>query len=256
MFRRPAPGTMKATKNEPTTACIGEGHEAITGGTGPAVPGRTPARRRVWNCGTCGTRGGGRRGTFTRAAEQLFIAQPTLSQQIRQLEQLIGAPLLAPRPGRVQLTAAGAVLLDRRPGRAVPNWSRGQPGPAGRRPGLRGCASPCRPVLPDSLAVPAACGLRSAAGTAGVALTWLDTPLDAEFSRGPRAPRRRRPGLADNALPGTLPAPSDAMTLGQFEPEAWIPRAHPAARREMISLAELARLDVLHGPRLCQPRHL
>jgi hypothetical protein len=43
------------------------------------------------------------------------------------------------------------------------------------------------------------------------------------------------------------------MTLGQFEPEVWIPRAHPAARREMISLAELAGLDVLHGPRPASP---
>ena len=33
-------------------------------------------------------------GTFTRAAEQMFIAQPTLSQQIRRLEELVGTPLL------------------------------------------------------------------------------------------------------------------------------------------------------------------
>jgi DNA-binding transcriptional LysR family regulator len=30
-------------------------------------------------------------GTFTQAAEQMFIAQPTLSRQIRRLEEMVGA---------------------------------------------------------------------------------------------------------------------------------------------------------------------
>ena len=87
-------------------------------------------------------------GTFTRAAEQLFIAQPTLSQQIRQLEQLIGAPLLARGRDGVQLTAAGAVLLTAardvlsRTGHGV-SQARQAAGLAGR-----GCASPCRPACP------------------------------------------------------------------------------------------------------------
>src|SRR5271165_7627840 len=51
-------------------------------------------------------------GTFTRAAEQLFISQPTLSQQIGRLEQLVGTPLLVRGRDGVRLTAAGAVLLD------------------------------------------------------------------------------------------------------------------------------------------------
>src|SRR5260370_4640742 len=51
-------------------------------------------------------------GTFTRAAERLFIAQPTLSQQIGRLEQLVGTPLLHRGRDGVALTAAGAVLLD------------------------------------------------------------------------------------------------------------------------------------------------
>jgi len=33
-------------------------------------------------------------GSFTHAAEQMFIAQPTLSQQIRRLEQIVGQQTL------------------------------------------------------------------------------------------------------------------------------------------------------------------
>ncbi|MFH8610737.1 transcriptional regulator CynR [Streptomyces sp. NPDC018029] len=50
-------------------------------------------------------------GNFTRAAEELHISQPTLSQQIRQLERAVGVPLLD-RSGRaVRLTDAGAAYL-------------------------------------------------------------------------------------------------------------------------------------------------
>ncbi|WP_073384662.1 LysR substrate-binding domain-containing protein [Jatrophihabitans endophyticus] len=48
---------------------------------------------------------------FTRAADEMDVAQPTLSQQIRALERSLGAPLFARSPGNVELTAAGAELL-------------------------------------------------------------------------------------------------------------------------------------------------
>src|SRR6185312_12835633 len=51
-------------------------------------------------------------GSFTHAAEQIFIAQPTLSQQIRRLEQIVGTPLLHRRREGLRLTTAGGVLLD------------------------------------------------------------------------------------------------------------------------------------------------
>src|SRR5271169_2797944 len=51
-------------------------------------------------------------GSFTRAAERMFIAQPTLSQQIRRLEEIVGTPLVQRRREGVRLTEAGSVLLD------------------------------------------------------------------------------------------------------------------------------------------------
>ncbi len=48
---------------------------------------------------------------FTRAAERLHTAQPSLSQQIRQLEEEVGTPLLHRDKHRIQLTEAGAVFL-------------------------------------------------------------------------------------------------------------------------------------------------
>ncbi|MFJ9870253.1 transcriptional regulator CynR [Streptomyces sp. NPDC101165] len=51
-------------------------------------------------------------GNFTRAAEELHISQPTLSQQIKQLERALDVQLLD-RTGRaVRLTDAGAVYID------------------------------------------------------------------------------------------------------------------------------------------------
>jgi DNA-binding transcriptional LysR family regulator len=187
-------------------------------------------------------------GTFTRAAERLFIAQPTLSQQIGRLEQLVGAPLLVRGRDGARLTAAGAVLLD-----AARDVLAGVDHAVSQTRQAAGLGRPRLRVvlpadLPDCLAIPAVSRLRSAAGSARVAVTWMDTPLDAEFS--PILQHRADAGLGWlTARPGTLPGPLDAMTLGRFEPEVWIPRSHPAARRGVIGLDELAGLDVIHGPR-------
>jgi LysR family transcriptional regulator, hca operon transcriptional activator len=48
---------------------------------------------------------------FTRAAKRLHTAQPSLSQQVRQLEVHVGTELLERNRRRVQLTAAGRVFL-------------------------------------------------------------------------------------------------------------------------------------------------
>src|SRR6202042_3827630 len=102
-------------------------------------------------------------GSFTHAAERMFIAQPTLSQQIRRLEEIVGTPLLQRRREGLQLTKAGVVLLDA--SRTVlalvdheVNRTRQAAGLGRQR--LRVAVLP---RLPDSFAVEAASALWSAA---------------------------------------------------------------------------------------------
>jgi len=187
-------------------------------------------------------------GSFTHAAERMFIAQPTLSQQIRRLEEIVGTPLLQRRREGLRLTTAGTVLLDA--SRNVLSLvdhevSRTRQAAGLGRPRLRVVVPP---GLPDALAVETASALRSVAAAADVDVVWMETPLDAEFS----LIRQRR---ADAGLgwlttkPEALAAPLDVMSLGEFEPDVWIPSTHPAARRGSVSLDEMVSMDVIHGPR-------
>jgi DNA-binding transcriptional LysR family regulator len=50
-------------------------------------------------------------GSFTRAAERLLVAQPSLSQQMKSLERELGGLLLERLPKGVRLTAAGKVFM-------------------------------------------------------------------------------------------------------------------------------------------------
>jgi DNA-binding transcriptional LysR family regulator len=173
-------------------------------------------------------------GTFTHAAERMFIAQPTLSQQIRRLEEIVGTPLVQRRRDGLRLTKAGTILLDA--SRNVLSLvdhavSRTRQAAGLGRPRLRVVVPP---HLPDLLAVPTASALRSAAAAADVSLIrqrqadaglgWLTTSPDA------------------------LAAPLDVLSLGEFEPVLWIPSSHAAAHRGSISLAQIARMAVVHGP--------
>ncbi len=53
-----------------------------------------------------------RRGSFTRAAEELFLTQPTVSMQIKKLEDSLGLPLFEQIGKQVYLTSAGKLIFD------------------------------------------------------------------------------------------------------------------------------------------------
>lgn len=53
-----------------------------------------------------------RHGSFTRAAEELYLTQPTVSIQVKQLTKAVGLPLFEQIGKRLYLTQAGKKLLD------------------------------------------------------------------------------------------------------------------------------------------------
>jgi DNA-binding transcriptional LysR family regulator len=53
-----------------------------------------------------------RLGSFTRAAEELFLAQPTVSVQIKKLTETVGTPLFEQVGKKIHLTEAGRQLYD------------------------------------------------------------------------------------------------------------------------------------------------
>jgi DNA-binding transcriptional LysR family regulator len=165
---------------------------------------------------------------------------------------MVGTPLLHRRRDGVQLTEAGSVLLEE--SRAVLSLlehgiTRSRQAAGLGRPRLRFVLPP---NLPEQLAVTTSSRLRSTAAAAGADIGWLEAPLDAEFTMIRQ--RRADAGLGWlTSRPEALPDAIDVMTLGEFEPEVWIPAAVAVGDRQVLDLDELADMDVIHGPRRTSP---
>ncbi len=50
---------------------------------------------------------------FGKAAEQVFVSQPTLSAQLKKLEEQLGVPLIERHPGNIMLTEVGEQIVQR-----------------------------------------------------------------------------------------------------------------------------------------------
>ena len=157
---------------------------------------------------------------FGRAAAALRIAQPSLSRQIRRLEQQLGARLLDRTPQGSRLTEAGEVFLPAAPRRccAPPPRPRRAPGP---RPSPAGSPSATPPNL---IVTPAVRDLRRRHPDADVHtlhLAWnepraalLDHRVDAVVTRLPfRTDRLHVTVLYDE--PRVLLVPLDHRLAGK-----------------------------------------
>ncbi|WP_431015587.1 LysR substrate-binding domain-containing protein [Bradyrhizobium pachyrhizi] len=171
---------------------------------------------------------------FTRAAERLHIAQPPLSQQIRQLEDELGVTLLQRNSRPVRLTEAGELLLARARSllanfeAAVADTRRVGRGQAGKL-AIGFVRSAMFAGLPDIIG-----SYRDACPDVELV---LDEMLAAEIAE---ALRRRRIDVGF-ARPALLPEAGLAQRLILEEPYvAALPRAHPLAERDDIALAELS----------------
>ncbi|MGZ4187195.1 MAG: LysR family transcriptional regulator [Solirubrobacteraceae bacterium] len=173
---------------------------------------------------------------FCRAAARLHIAQPSLSHEIRKLEQHLGVTLLDRSSRRVELTPAGRELLAH-----------------GRRllADSQRAISSTRKAATERLTV----------GFYGSAGTLLPDILTAFAGRHPAAEVSVRElllgGLTD-ILNGNVDVAFTRLIPGQAEPEVEViateqrlvalPRHHPLAARQSLTFAELRDESFITNP--------
>jgi DNA-binding transcriptional LysR family regulator len=171
---------------------------------------------------------------FGRAADQLHIAAPTLSELIRRLERELGTPLFTRTTRRVALTSAGAELLGRSKvildevaaaRAAVRRVAGGEAGTV-----RLGVTPPAAPVLaPHLINLFAA---EAPQVTVELHRMWLPKLLDAVVS-----------GAIDVALScGSVPEPAGIATeVFCAEPLlVGLRRGHRLAGRDAVALSDLA----------------
>ncbi len=175
---------------------------------------------------------------FGRAAAELLIAQPSLSRQVRRLEQQLGARLLDRTPQGTELTAAGQVFLPQ--ARALLRAA------AQAAATTRAAAQPSRVTIgytPGIIVTPAVRQLRRAHPDADVQslhLEWND-------ARGALLEHRV------DAVVTRLPLATDGLrvTILYDEPRLLlVPLGHRLAGKESVTLDDIADEPI---PRLSDP---
>jgi len=184
---------------------------------------------------------------FGRAARRLHMAQPPLSQAIKQLESELGATLLARTSRRVELTDAGRLLLDE---------------------ARRTLAQADRAATTARLAAQGATGWLRLAFVASAACDILPSLLPAQRAAAPDVSLQLRELTTERQIDAL---DRDEVDLGiareveareglvitplRDEPlVAALPADHPQAARAALALRELADEPFVMTPRRAVPR--
>ncbi|MGW0807894.1 LysR family transcriptional regulator [Nonomuraea sp. NPDC002799] len=181
-------------------------------------------------------------GNLTRAAQQLFVSQPALTKQIKQLESLLGVRLFTRSRAGMALTEPGRVLAEEVPA-LLESWDR---------------------ILRETKSVASQAERVLRIGYLASAANEATQHIIAEFARlrpDWRADMRQATwsnptaGLASGEVDVAivrLPFPGqDALRVEVlFVEPRWValPTAHPFASREVISFADLWDESFLAAP--------
>jgi DNA-binding transcriptional LysR family regulator len=185
---------------------------------------------------------------FTRAAARVGIGQPPLSQQIKDLETEVGAPLFHRIPQGAELTEAGRAFLENvrvipvqteRATRAAQRAARGEIGSI--RVGFVGSA-PFNRVMPATIR-----SFRRA---------YPDVEMSFEESNAIRLIASLKDGELDAAFFRFNESPSDDLQIRLLSEERMVvvlPATHPAAKSVEIDLVRLRNDALILIPRDAGP---
>lgn len=180
-------------------------------------------------------------GNFTKAADQLFISQPTASQRIHHLEQNLGVTLFHRSSQKIQMTSAGEILL---------NYSRR----------ILGLCLETQRALVGHKHLEAGNLVIGASPTLGVYLLpsligryrqlYPLVPVQLQIKSTPQICQRVAEGQIDIALvEGEIPAEFLESTVVTSESAdeliLVLPPSHPYGRRKSIKLQELYKLKFI-----------
>jgi DNA-binding transcriptional LysR family regulator len=181
---------------------------------------------------------------FTRAAQALFVSQPSLSKQVAALEQTLGTPLFRREHDGVRLTRAGEALLPlARRILATAAEAEAAVSAASAELTIGFWLSPGLGLLPDALARFAR--LHPDAGVALRRAEWSDALAGVEARRADIGLLWWPEGCSAPALGQVV---LGQVVLAREETVIAMPATHPLAQRDEVLPADIRDETVLDAP--------